>query len=188
MWYPFLCYLKQFSSVVPTNPFVSIFLQPLCRRQKSQLLWNHANPDSFRKTPGVGGAAKIASLESTTSRLFFRALFASQLLLLLCESFSGTSIRPCRSNLPNSFSLCVNSALSAPLRYPLSSFLPPFVLQRCESLVPQLSCFHIHTKPQGAPQVRHPWLPSPILPPTQISPNLPFTRSDVPTSATVRWQ
>src|SRR5712664_3572067 len=29
-------------------------LQPLCRRQKSQLLWNQANPASFCKTPGVG--------------------------------------------------------------------------------------------------------------------------------------
>src|ERR1700682_4207811 len=29
-------------------------LQPLCRRQKSQLLWNQANPASFCKTPGWG--------------------------------------------------------------------------------------------------------------------------------------
>src|SRR6202171_1632391 len=29
-------------------------LQPLCRRQKSQLLWNQANPASFCKTPGLG--------------------------------------------------------------------------------------------------------------------------------------
>src|SRR6266852_3894982 len=30
-------------------------LQPLCRRQKSQLLWNQANPASFSKIPGWGG-------------------------------------------------------------------------------------------------------------------------------------
>jgi hypothetical protein len=29
-------------------------LQPLCRREKSQPLWNQANPASFPKTPGVG--------------------------------------------------------------------------------------------------------------------------------------
>jgi len=34
------------------RPFKS--LQPLCRSQKSQLLWNQANPASFAKTPGVG--------------------------------------------------------------------------------------------------------------------------------------
>ena len=30
-------------------------LQPLCRRQKSQLLWNQPNPASFSKMPGWGG-------------------------------------------------------------------------------------------------------------------------------------
>ena len=30
-------------------------LRPLCRREKSQLLWNQVNPASFSKTPGVGG-------------------------------------------------------------------------------------------------------------------------------------
>jgi len=34
------------------RPFKS--LQPLCRAQKTQLLWNQANPASFAKTPGVG--------------------------------------------------------------------------------------------------------------------------------------
>src|SRR5260370_40112418 len=29
-------------------------LQPLCGREKSQLLWNQINPASFSKTPGVG--------------------------------------------------------------------------------------------------------------------------------------
>jgi hypothetical protein len=54
LWYRFLCYPKQFSPVIRANPFVSIFLQTLGRRQKTQLLWNQANTDSFPKTPGVG--------------------------------------------------------------------------------------------------------------------------------------
>jgi len=51
-------------------------LQPLCRLQKSQLLWNQANPASFCKTPGVGVPSQIALVESATSGLFFPALFA----------------------------------------------------------------------------------------------------------------
>jgi hypothetical protein len=36
-----------------------ISLPPLCRSQKSQPLYNQANPDSFSKTPGVGRAERI---------------------------------------------------------------------------------------------------------------------------------
>jgi hypothetical protein len=36
------------------NPRPVNLLQPLWRSQKSQLLWNQANPASFCKTPGVG--------------------------------------------------------------------------------------------------------------------------------------
>jgi len=76
-----LCYLDQFSSVVRPNPFVSISLQPLCGRQKSQLLWNQANPASFIKPPGVGYPRKTAPLESATYRLFFPDLFMIWLTL-----------------------------------------------------------------------------------------------------------
>ena len=43
------------SSPSTLNPRHFIRLQPLCRPQKSQLLWNQANPASFVKTPGVWG-------------------------------------------------------------------------------------------------------------------------------------
>jgi len=43
-----------------------ILLHPLCRSQKSQLLWNQANPDSFAKTPGVGSS--VLSVNSVVSR------------------------------------------------------------------------------------------------------------------------
>jgi hypothetical protein len=42
-------------------------LQTLGHREKSQLLWNQANPDSFSKTPGVGCTLK--SHPSTISNL-----------------------------------------------------------------------------------------------------------------------
>lgn len=38
-----------------TNSFIHILLRTLCRRQKTQLLCNQANPHSSCKTPGVGG-------------------------------------------------------------------------------------------------------------------------------------
>ena len=134
----------------------------------------------FQNTRG-GGTAKIASLESTTSRLFFPALFASQLRPRL----RSLSLRPGASlasqSGPLCFNLCVNSAPSAPLRYPFSSVFVfvaparcgrPLFSQRYESLIPQLSCFHIHTKPQGCPQLRHPRLGRRFCQPTQISPSV----------------
>jgi hypothetical protein len=42
---------RHFSSA---NSFPGILLQTLCRRTKSQLLCNQANPRSLGKTPGVG--------------------------------------------------------------------------------------------------------------------------------------
>src|SRR6266853_327356 len=38
----------------PPNSFIPILLQTLCRRQKTQPLYNQAIPNSFTKTPGVG--------------------------------------------------------------------------------------------------------------------------------------
>ena len=149
----------------------------------------------FQNTRG-GGTAKIASLESTTSRLFFPALFASQLRPRL----RSLSLRPGASlasqSGPLCFNLCVNSAPSAPLRYPFSSVFVfvaparcgrPLFSQRYESLIPQLSCFHIHTKPQGVPPTSPSQARSAILP---TDSNLPigFWQSGVPTSATVPWR
>src|SRR5260370_1241657 len=36
-------------------------LQPLCRLEKSQPLWNQANPASFCKTPGVGVPQRLCA-------------------------------------------------------------------------------------------------------------------------------
>src|SRR5467141_292790 len=51
---PFLSGLAYPSRHSSLNSWPFNLLQPLCRRQKSQLLWNQANPASFCKTPGVG--------------------------------------------------------------------------------------------------------------------------------------
>jgi hypothetical protein len=42
------------------NPFAHILLRTLGRHDKSQLLCNQSNPDSFCKTPGVGVPAQLA--------------------------------------------------------------------------------------------------------------------------------
>ena len=55
-------------------------LQPLRRSQKSQLLWNQANPASFAKTPGVGVPRKNRAIESATYSLFFQDPVMTQLL------------------------------------------------------------------------------------------------------------
>ena len=51
--------------------FPLILLRTLLHSQKSQLLCNQGNPNSFDKTLGVGGTPQIRPLLSTTSRLFF---------------------------------------------------------------------------------------------------------------------
>src|SRR5712664_3663074 len=69
-------------------------LQPLCRPQKSQLLWNQANPASFCKTPGVGVPPQTSPLESATSSLFFRAPVATQLTPQITTFLPITSLQP----------------------------------------------------------------------------------------------
>ena len=57
------------------NPRPFNLLQPLCRSQKSQLLWNQANPNSFPKTPGVGYTLQKPSCGiSSLQPLFPRAV------------------------------------------------------------------------------------------------------------------
>src|SRR6266852_1261338 len=81
------------------NPRSFNLLQPLCRRQKSQLLWNQANPASFCKTPGVGVPPQGSPLKSSTSSLtavaglFFRAPVATQLTPQLTPMLLITSIQ-----------------------------------------------------------------------------------------------
>ena len=104
-----------FSIVFPPYPLPTflhksrlfISLPPLCRSQKSQLLCNQANPDSFAKTPGVGyplrslcsdlSALCVALLPayyvfSTTCRLLFSlaSLFRTRSLCFqqLADSFA----------------------------------------------------------------------------------------------------
>ena len=184
IWYPFLCYHKQFPSAVRINPFVFIFLHALCRRQKSQLLWNQANPDSFRKTPGVGGTAKIASLESTTSRLFFLTLFASQLRPRGSPVFLCAPMPPWRSNLLPSFSAFASTPRSLRLGVILAPAVfvaparcgGPLFSQRYELLFPparrtlggQPLCIHNHPHCPGGVS------PAAIPLATRLSPLLPW--------------
>ena len=53
------------------NPRRLILLQTLLRSQKSQLLWNQANPHSLCKTPGVGVSPQSSPL--VNARTFNRA-------------------------------------------------------------------------------------------------------------------
>jgi hypothetical protein len=78
-------------------------LQTLCRHQKSQLLWNQANPRSLRKTPGVGVPPQSSPLESATSRLFIRAS--------VCNLVNAPANRPHYSLPPSTFSslLCFHT-------------------------------------------------------------------------------
>ena len=55
--------LSRHSSLATRHfPFIFINLPPLWRLQNSQPLCNQANPDSFAKTPGVGGTSAISVL------------------------------------------------------------------------------------------------------------------------------
>ncbi len=85
-----LAYPSRHSSL-NSRPFN--LLQPLCRLQKSQLLWNQANPASFCKTPGVGVPPQTSPLESSTSSLFFRAPVATQLTPQLTLMLLITSVQ-----------------------------------------------------------------------------------------------
>jgi hypothetical protein len=83
-------------------------LQTLCRRQKSQLLWNQANPHSLRKTSGVGCTVtsrprRIRNIRTPLSRRVCNLVNAIPRVLALCfhndtnpsssNSFHFTSIQ-----------------------------------------------------------------------------------------------
>ena len=46
----------------PANSFVHRLLQALCRRQKTQVAWNQANPNSLGKAPGWGMQLRLTPL------------------------------------------------------------------------------------------------------------------------------
>ena len=74
------------------NPRPVNLLQPLSRRQRSQLLYYQANPASFCKTPGVG--APLRKLVPCTEAQ--KGLSVSPLLATLMHSLSRKSF-PCHS-------------------------------------------------------------------------------------------
>src|SRR6266849_3225382 len=81
-----LAYLSSHSTL-NSRPFN--ILQPLCRLQKSHLLWNQANPASFCKIPGVGVFPNFPALQSITSSLFFPLQL--QILQLVLQNQSPTA-------------------------------------------------------------------------------------------------
>src|SRR5216684_6802020 len=68
-----------FTSSTSSISFPSNLLPPLCRLQKSQLLWNQANPASFCKTPGMGGFSLLltSNLQLLTSVFAYRGVSRS---------------------------------------------------------------------------------------------------------------
>jgi hypothetical protein len=81
-------------------------LQPLCRRQKSQTLWNQANPASFSKSPGVGyalatrprGISNLQPLLSRPSCNLVNATLAEPLPIAPCLRCSWVSLTSFRIN------------------------------------------------------------------------------------------
>ena len=83
-------------------------LQPLSPREKSQLLWNQANPASFSKTPGWGVPRKNRPVESATYSLFFPDLF----MIWLTPCFAGSVSRCLCGNRNSSPTFSRHSPLS----------------------------------------------------------------------------
>src|SRR5260370_16797 len=88
------------------NPRPVNLLQPLWRRQKSQLLCNQANPASFCKTPGEGlPLRRLVPCTEAQKCLFVNPLFATlthslSLNSFLCHSYANTPdgrVTPCHS-------------------------------------------------------------------------------------------
>ncbi len=71
------------------NPGLFIRLQTLLHSQKSQLLWNQANPASFCKTPGVG----VPVQERVRCTEAQKRLFVSPLLATLTQT-PGMGVPP----------------------------------------------------------------------------------------------
>ena len=113
-------------------------LQPLCRLQKSQLLWNQANPASFSKSPGVGYT--LTSRPCGISKL--RNLFSRPSCNLVNAAPEPVHLSPSLSPLCSDLgALCVKSfpAFQGPLT--------PFRINTCKSVSKQttLTPFRITT-------------------------------------------
>ena len=97
----------------PRNPLFLILLQTLCRSQKSQLLWNQANPNSFAQTPGVGctsqkPSSRISTFQTPSSRPGYKLVTASSIcspfvFMALRIAFSATHLFSKSSALPYGF-------------------------------------------------------------------------------------
>ena len=62
------------SSLRDANSFTPILLQTLCRSRKRQVLCNQANPNSLRKTPGMGVSAAPTVDSAVPSAIDFQVL------------------------------------------------------------------------------------------------------------------
>ena len=123
-------------------------LQPLCRPQKSQLLWNQANPASFPRTPGVGYTLKSRPNGITNLPALFKPPSCNLANVILAEplNLSSTPRPPC-SDL---HALRVKPFLAFAGRHaPLTAFR----INTCKSVSKQttLTPFRITTyaKPRG---------------------------------------
>ncbi len=148
-------------------------LQPLSPRQKSQLLWNQANPASFSKTPGVGypltsrpcGISSLQPLLSRPSYNLVNAILAEPLHL-------PSPPRPLCSDLS---ALCVKPFLAFARR---QAPLTPFRINTCKSVSKQttLTSFRITTYEKQGEGVHHHLrvLCAPTSVPSVLSPILPL--------------
>ncbi len=119
------------------NSFPRILLQTLCRSEKSQVLWNQANPHSFDKTPGVGVSAFVICCTEAQKCRFLSPLAATLTHSLSRKSFACHSYENTRDGVP------LRS------RHPLltahySRFVAPLFSYSYELLFPQRLCFHNH--------------------------------------------
>jgi hypothetical protein len=138
-------------------------LRPLCHRQKSQLLWNQANPASFSKLPGWGG---YPERNYGTPGVGY-----------------ALKSRPCGISNPCPL-LCVGSAPSASQRYPGSAHCPvkgatTFRINTCKSVSKQRtltpSRITTYEKPRGGGYPHHCLvLCAPASVPSVLSPLLAF--------------
>ena len=131
-------------------------LQPLSRRQKSQLLWNQANPASFPKlpgcgvgipkrnygTPGVGYTRKSRPCGISKIRTLFPRPLYNLVNAILAEPLHlSPSLSPLCSDLS---ALCVKPFLAFAGR---QAPLTPFRINTCESVSKQMTLtpFRINT-------------------------------------------
>jgi len=117
-------------------------LRPLSRRQKSQLLWNQANPASFSKSPGVGYTLTSRSCEISKLQPLFSRPSCNLVNTIVAEPVHlSPSLSPLCSDLS---ALCVKPFLAFAGR---QAPLTPFRINTCKSVSKQttLTSFRITT-------------------------------------------